>query len=199
MGTSKTAGAIALCLLTIGCAGVKIPFTEHRTLRYLIQSSRKEINSKCLPLEEFSNAAVSLDSLYLDHRKKKEIFLKEQFLVIIGEGCSKRLVQLSTGEIKSELYGDLQSVEDPEILKSLGGMALYYQDVVVHSGVRATLHLESNASGPKRRLVIIYKLDTNEVIHFNYTGTDNIDEKDLYWPLAEFFKEVFGNLGKLAI
>ena len=191
--------ALMLCLLTTACAGAKIPFTEHRAFRYLIQSSRKEINSKCLSLEEFSKAATTLDSLHLNHRKNQEIFLKEQFLVVIGEGCSKRLVQLTPGEIKNELYGDLQQINDPEVLKSLGGMVLYYEDVVVHSGVRPTFHLESNHSGPKRKLVIVYKLDTNEVIHFGYTGTDNVDEKDLYWPMAEFFKELFSNLGKLAI
>lgn len=187
------------CLLTVSCAGAKIPFTDARVSRFLIQTSRKEINSKCLTREELSKTAEILETLHLNHRKDQSVFLKDQFLVTLGEECSKRLIQLTTGEIKTELYGDLQSIKDPESLKSLGGMVLYYEDVVVHSGIRATLHLERNHSGPKRRLVIIYNLDTNEIVHYNYTGTDNVDEKDLDFPITEFLSEIFKNLGKLVI
>ncbi len=190
---------ILICLLTVSCAGVRIPFTHTTAPRFLIQTSRKEVNSKCLSLDKFAEAANTLQILHIQQRKNKETFTKEQFLVLLGEECSKRLIQLTTGEIKTELYGDLQSVKDPEILQSLGGMALYYEDVVVHSGIRATLHLERNHSGPKRRLVIIYNLDTNEIVHFNFTGTDNVDEKDLDFPLAEFITEILKNLGKMII
>jgi hypothetical protein len=85
------------------------------------------------------------------------------------------------------LFGDIQTIRDSKKLRELGGFAFEFRNVVNHSGIEPTFHLRRKTEGPKRRLVAIYKLSNGKVIHFNYSGTDNVDIKSRFWPIQEFF------------
>jgi hypothetical protein len=36
-------------------------------------------------------------------------------------------------------------------------------------------------------LVAIYSLSDGKVIHFNYSGVNNVDKFNRFWPIREFF------------
>ena len=105
----------------------------------------------------------------------------------LGEACRNGITRLSTPQIKNELFGDIQTISDSSKLRELGGLAFEFRGTVMHSGVEITLHLQRRTEGPKRRMVAIYRLSDGKVIHFNYSGTDNVDRYTRFWPIREFF------------
>jgi hypothetical protein len=36
-------------------------------------------------------------------------------------------------------------------------------------------------------MVAIYRLSDGKILHFNYSGTDNVDTYTRFWPIREFF------------
>ena len=190
----KTVLSITL-LLTIlsGCAGLGLPFTDYRLGEFLIESNRKEKNSTCTDLGTLNKATVGLETqhlTYLQTQDDTDAVTADQVKAALGEECQTRFTRLSTPQIKTELFGDIQTISDSSKLRELGGIAFEFQNTVNHSGIEPTLHLRRRTEGPQRRLVAIYKLNDGKVIHFNYSGTDNVDTKSRFWPIQEFFSLV---------
>ena len=196
---------VALILLTMqlsGCAGIPLPFTDARLFRYPVDIGKDEVNSTCTDLTNLTNTAKELEKRHLTYLRSKDIkdaLDAEVFLHALGDGCHTLYTRLDTSKIKSELFGDLQIVGDPERLIELGGYAFDYKKTIVKGGVEITLHLNKASRGPDRRMVAIYNLADGKVIHFNYSGQDNVDKKSRSWPLDEFFGVAVGAAGKVVM
>ncbi len=181
----------ALLLPLVGCAGFQVPGTDYR-LGYLpIESSRTKVNANCTDLETLGFVADVLEQQHLDYirtQNDEQAIRASDFLASLGSECQVRFVNLSVPEIKTELFGDIQTIADSGSLGGLGGLAFNYQDVLVRSGIELSLHVNQASQGPRRRLVAIYHLETGRVVHFNYSGTDNVDKKTRRWSLDKFFQ-----------
>jgi len=145
--------------------------------------------------------ANALEARHLAYLRTKDADIAisaEELESSLGEKCKVRFVKLSTPEIKTELFGDIQTIKDSDKLRELGGLAFEFQDVLTRSGIHFSLHLGHATKGPKRRMVAIYSLENDKVIHYNYSGTNNVDRKSRSWPVREFFGAMVG-IGMKAI
>ncbi len=195
---------VTLVILIMGsaCAGVGLPFTDYRLGEARIESSRKQTNSTCTDLRTLNVVASALEAHHLAYIRTKDdnLAIKSNDLeASLGESCQNRFVKLTIAQIKTELFGDIQTIQDSSKLRELGGLAFEYRDVSTLSGIHLTLHLAHATSGPKRRLVAIYRLEDDVVIHYNYSGTNNVDQKSRTWPIREFFGAMIGAAVQLAI
>jgi hypothetical protein len=182
--------ATLLAFVISGCAGLPLPFTEFRLGEFLIESDRKETNSTCTDLATLNSASVTLETqhlIYLQTSDPANAITVTEVKSVLGEACQTRFTRLSTPQIKTELFGDIQTISDSSKLRELGGISFAFRNTVSRSGIEPTFHLRKRTEGPKRRLVAIYTLSDGKVIHFNYSGTDNVDTKSRFWPIREFF------------
>jgi len=181
--------ALCLLLVTSGCAGVPLPYTDYRLGDWRIESSRKERNSGCTNLEALNIVAGALEAqhlAYIRSRDDEDAIVASEILGSLSERCRARIRKLDVAQIKHELFGNVQIVGDASKLRELGGIAFVYTDTHTESGIELSLHVRSHKRGPKRRLVAIYRLEDDKVIHFNYSGTNNVDTKSRVWPIREF-------------
>ncbi len=179
-----------LVFLFTGCAGMPLPFTTFRLGEFLVESDRKEVNSTCTDLATLNSASLALETQHLSFLQTSDpdqAITASQVKAALGEECETRFIRLSTPRIKTELFGDIQTISDSSKLRELGGIAFEFRNTVNYSGIEPTFHLRIKTEGPKRRLVAIYRLNDGKVIHFNYSGTDNVDTKSRFWPIQEFF------------
>lgn len=188
-----------LLLIVAGCAGMPLPFTEKRAFDWPIESSRKATNADCTTLERLNTVAAAWEQQHLTYIRTKEdteAILVHDLVDSLGPECAKRFNRLPIPDIKTELFGDIQTIADSSKLRELGGVAFTYGDVSSHSGIELSLHLRTHRKGPDHRLVAIYRLKDNRVIHYNYSGTDNVDGKSRRWPIEDFFGALFGTAAK---
>jgi len=177
-------------LLFLGCAGFRIPGSQVRILDLRVESERVAVNSGCVSLKDLNSLATRLEEQHLRfvRTKDEEEALKADTSVFqLGKGCWDSVSQLSVGEIKQELFGDLQVVPNPDRLRDLGGMEFRFQDVSTQTGIEPSLHIRKRKRGPERRMVLVYKLENQKVIHFNYSGTNDVDAHTRRWPIREVF------------
>ena len=182
--------ATLLAFVISGCAGLPLPFTEFRLGEFLIESDRKQVNSTCTDLDTLNSASLALETQHLIYLQTSDLvhaITVANVKSALGEACQTRFTRLSTPQIKTELFGDIQTISDSSKLRELGGIAFTFRNTVSRSGIEPTFHLRKRTEGPKRRLVAIYTLDDGKVLHFNYSGTDNVDTKSRFWPIREFF------------
>jgi len=159
----------------LGCAGFSFPLTEHKVARWMIETSHKEVNVHCMNLTRLSAVVF-----YLEHKYEiKDLTLFEIRNLIYG--CEEFLIALTPGEIKQEMYADLQ-FGNPDILRELGGIVLEYEDTTTESGLLPSFKLEQETYGPRRRLVAIYDLNKENIILLNYSGTDNAHDITRQFP-----------------
>lgn len=179
-----------LVFLFTGCAGIPLPFTEFRLGQFLIESDRTEKNTGCTDLKSLNSVGLALETQHLAFIQSGDDdagITAGDVKSALGEACLGGITRLSTPEIKTELFGDIQTISDSSKLRELGGLAFEFRGTVAHSGIELTLHLRIRTDGPKRRMVAIYQLSDGKVLHFNYSGTDNVDMYTRYWPIREFF------------
>ncbi len=184
-----------MLLTSSGCSGLGLPFTDFRLGRWEIESSRIERNSGCTNLESLAAFAEALENqhlLYIRTKSNTDALVAADIFGHLSQECQGRMRKLSIPEIKTELFGDVQILSDATKLTGLGGIAFDYTDVRTKSGIEPTLHLNSHQKGPRRRLVAIYRLEDDRVIHFNYSGIDNVDKKKRIWPIREFLVLTLG-------
>jgi hypothetical protein len=182
--------------------GIPLPLTDDRLFYMPVEISNKETNSTCTDLSTLRATAHSLEENHLRFLRSKEYtdaLDAEVFLHALGDGCHVLYTSLDISQIKTELFGDIQVIDDPRKLRELGGYAFIYEKEVTTGGLEFTLHLDKASRGPMRRMVAIYRLVDGKVIHFNYSGTDNVDTKSRSWPLDEFFGVVVGAAGKVVV
>lgn len=187
--------AILCLVLLTGCAGFGLPFTERRAFDFPIESSRSERNSDCTTLTHLNAVSAAWEQQHLKYIRTKDetdAIPVESLIISLGEGCKERWRNLAIPDIKTELFGDIQTISDSSKLRELGGVLFTMKDVSTLSGIEATMHIRARSSGPDRRLVAIYRLADDRVIHFNYSGTDNVDGRSRRWPIEEFFGAAFG-------
>lgn len=182
---------VSVLLLLVGCAGMKVPFSdsEERHLRKMIKTSDHETNTDCIGFQAFQAVARRLESQHVHFLGSKNVsdsLTRGWVVSSLGDTCTDRIKGLTTDEVRFQLFGGLQTIPNPERLQYLGGILFEYEQTLVFSGLRPTFHLEQNSSGPLRGLVAIYNLETGQVLHFVYSGTDNVDKRELTWPLLEF-------------
>jgi hypothetical protein len=185
-----------------GCAGFKVPFTQYRAMNWQTEINRHEVNSTCTDLDTMNMVATELEGRHLAYLRSKEdadAMDKEFFLSALGDKCSSRYNSLSIPQIKTELFGDIQTISDSGQLRELGGLAFDYARVRTKGGIEITLHIRKASKGPNHRMVAIYRLADGKIIHFNYSGTDNVDTKARAWPLDQFFNAAFSAATKIAI
>jgi hypothetical protein len=179
-----------LVFLFTGCAGIPLPFTDFRLGEFLVESDRKERNNSCIDLKTLNEVSLALEVqhlVFIQSGDEADAITAGTVKKSLGEACLSGLTRLSTPQIKSELFGDIQTISDSSKLRELGGLAFEFRGTVMHSGVEITMHLQRRTEGPKRRMVAIYRLNDGKVIHFNYSGTDNVDMFTRFWPIREFF------------
>lgn len=194
--------ALVLAFLPVGCMGIPIPLTNFRLLEFPVEIDRNEINSTCTSLNNVRDTAHELERrhlMFLNSHDIKDAIDINIFVHALGDGCHTRYQSLDTGQIKMELFGDINVIDNPGKLRELGGYSFTYGDVITIGGLELTLHLDKWSKGPNRKMVAIYSLADGKVIHFNYSGTDNIDTKSRGWPLDEFFGVVVGAAGKAVV
>jgi len=168
----------------------------------LVESNRDETNSTCTDLITLNVVADALEAQHLAYIRTKddELAIKSGNLeASLGPKCQTRFRKLSLPQIKTELFGDIQTISDSSKLRELGGLLFEYQDVATKSGIHLSLHLSHATKGPERRMVAIYRLEDGTVIHYNYSGTNNVDRKSRSWPIREFFGAMIGAGVQLAI
>jgi hypothetical protein len=186
----RLATLLTILFLFTGCAGVPVPFTDYRLGEYLVESDRKERNNSCTDLKTLNEVSLALETqhlVFIQSQDEADAITAGTVKKSLGEACLSGLTRLSTPQIKNELFGDIQTISDSSKLRELGGLAFEFRGTVMHSGIEVTLHLQRRTEGPKRRLVAIYRLNDGKVIHFNYSGTDNVDMFTRFWPIREFF------------
>jgi hypothetical protein len=179
-----------LLLLISGCAGLPLPFTEYRLAEFLVESDRTEINNSCTDLETLNRLALTLEAQHLSYIQTQDESNAIEVSSVrdaLGEACENGIRNLSTPQIKTELFGDVQTINDSSKLRELGGLSFEFRSTIMHSGIEISLHLDRYTKGPKRLLVAIYKLSDGKVIHFNYSGIDDVDRYTRFWPIREFF------------
>jgi len=182
-------------LFSTACGGFPLPFTERRAFNLPIESSRSATNSDCTTLEHLNAVASAWEQQHLKFirsRDRNEAIPVESLIKSLGEGCQERWENLGIPRIKNELFGDLQTVNDSAKLRELGGVLFRFGDVSTMSGIEYSLHLRTHKSGPDRLVVAIFSLEDNRVIHYNYSGTNNVNGKSRRWPIDEFLGTVFG-------
>jgi hypothetical protein len=198
-----TLGLLVIVMMaTAGCAGFRVPFTQYRAANWQTEINRHEINSTCTDLDTMNMIAAELEGrhlAYLRSRDDADALDAEFFHAALGEKCFSRYSSLSIPEIKTELFGDIQTINDSGKLRELGGMAFDYARVKTKGGIEITLHIRKASKGPKHRMVAIYRLVDGKIVHFNYSGIDNVDTKARAWPLDQFFNAAFSAATKLAI
>jgi hypothetical protein len=185
-----------------GCAGFRVPFTQYRAANWQTEINRHEVNSTCTDLATMNTVANELEARHLAFLRSKDdvdALDSEFFLSALGDSCTSRYNSLSIPQIKTELFGDIQTISNSEKLRELGGFAFEYARVRTKGGIEITLHIRKASKGPHHRMVAIYRLADGKVIHFNYSGTDNVDTKARAWPLDQFFNAAFSAATKLAI
>lgn len=190
----------ATLLATVGCAGFRVPFTEYRAMDWRVESGHTAVNSKCTDMDQLNAVAAFLEEKHLkfiQSRDDSEAIVIDDLLASLGERCRPRFTKLSVPQIKNELFGDIQTIADSSKLRELGGVAFDYEDTGARTGIELTLHLRSHEQGPRRRMVAIFRLADNRVIHYNYSGTNNVDRETRRWPIDEFFSAVLGAGAKL--
>ena len=178
-----------LLFVFTGCAGIPLPFTDYRLAEFLVESDRTEINNSCTDLKTLNRVSATLETqhlIYIHSKDDNDAITVGDVKDSLGTEC-QGVTSLTTPQIKTELFGDLQTISDSSKLRELGGVSFEFRSTVTHSGIEITLHLDSYTEGPKRRLVAIYRLGDGRVIHFNYSGTDNVDRYTRFWPIREFF------------
>lgn len=179
--------SLICCLTLVGCAGFKIPFTDHKTARWMFKADHDTINSDCIEKPQLQAIAGFLEQRHLEFiRKQEEALNIKDFRESLGSACQPLLTNLTTTEIQTELFGTSAVIPNPEKLRELGGILFAYLDVTTDAGIRPTLHLEKEYFGPNRRLVAIYQLTDGKVIHLQYAGKDDVARRTLHWPVAEF-------------
>jgi len=182
---------ILLALISLcSCAGFRVPFTEHHTMRWMFESGHDTLNSDCIEMSQLRAVAGYLNNRhigFLNSKNERSALDVAEFKASIGSKCDPVLVGLTTGQIQTELFGTSQNIPNPEKLRELGGLLFEYQDITTDSGLRTTLHLEQEWKGPERRLVAIYRLVDGKIIHFQASGKDNVDRRKIQWPVTEFF------------
>lgn len=194
--------SLVILFVSTSCAGIPLPFTENRLMDWPVESNRRQVNSSCIDQHQLTIIANFLEDQhlrYLRTHSDEEAITVTNLLASLGERCRSRFSKLSIPQIKTELFGDIQVISDSSKLRELGGLAFDYQNVSTMSGIEVTLHLRQASQGPKRRLIAIYRLGNEKVIHFNYSGTDNVDRKSRTWPIDEFFGALIGIGMKVAI
>lgn len=190
---------ILVLLLNMGCAGFPLPFTERRAFNFPVESSHKEVNSDCISLDRLNTTLSAWEKQHLEFIRTKnqtDAIPVENLKSSLGENCQERWEQLSVPGIKTSLFGDLQSIPNADKLRELGGVVFSFRNVSSLSGIESTLHLRTHSSGPRKELVVIYRLEDKRVLHFNYSGTDNLNEKNRRWPIDEFLGILFGTASK---
>jgi len=187
--------ATLVVLMATGCAGFRVPFTEYRAANWQTEINHRAVNSTCTDLATLSLVAAELEARHLTYLRSKndvDALSSEFFLATLGDSCASRFVRLSIPQIKTELFGDIQTISESDKLRELGGLAFDFGDVTTIGGIELTLHIRKRTKGPEHRMVAIYRLADGKVIHFNYSGTDNVDTKSRAWPLDQFFSAAFG-------
>jgi len=198
----KNVFCAALLLVTFllgGCMGIPLPFTDYRLMRMPVNISSKSTNDTCTDLNTLTTTAHELEGRYLTYIRSmddKDAINADFFLHSLGDDCQSRMARLDTSQIKNELFGDINVIPDPDKLRELGGYSFVYEKLKTRGGVEITLHMNKASKGPARRMVAIYRLADGKIIHFNYSGTDNIDTKSRGWPLDQFFGVAIGAAGK---
>lgn len=192
---------LLLIFLLPGCAGIPLPFTDHRLMNFPVETSRKETNSGCISLETLLEVSSRLENQHLSFLRSHdpaEALTRDSFSEFLGKNCQDRVVSLSTAQIKTELFGDLQNIRDSAKLQLLGGVLFEYRNVYEMGALEPTFHVQRAQHGPRLRLVAVYRLEDGKVIHFNYAGTTDAARKSRSWPLDQFFGAVVGLAGKAA-
>ncbi len=187
-------------MLIVGCAGFGLPFTDYRVANWQVEINRREVNSTCTNLETLKTVAADLEARHLAFLRSQDdadALTSDLLLIALGDKCSSRYVRLSIPQIKTELFGDIQTIAESDKLRELGGLAFDFGDVRTRGGIELTLHIRKATKGPDHRMVAIYRLADGKVIHFNYSGTDNVDRKSRAWPLDQFFDAAFGAASKI--
>lgn len=192
---------LSLSLLPIlcGCAGFPLPFTDMRAFNFQIETNHKRKAADCIEGAALHSLAVGWEQRYLEFVKKGDQDLAidfEEFKNSFGPECQTRLQALSASQIKNELFGDLQTINNPERLQQLGGISLSFSDMTTIGGIETSLHFRSHETGPNLKLVGIYSLKDDKLIFYNYSGTLNVDERNRRWPIEEFFGAIFGTAVK---
>lgn len=175
-------------LLLTGCAGFTVPFTDHKTMRWMFKADHDTLNADCIEKPQLAAIAGFLEQRHLDYlRKETEAVNVKEFKESLGTTCEPLLVGLTTTQIQTELFGTSAVIPNPEKLRELGGLLFIYQDILTDAGLLPTFHLEREYTGPDRRLVAIYQLTDGQIIHLQYSGKDNVSRRSLHWPVVEFF------------
>lgn len=177
-------------LLTTSCAGFRIPGSQVRILDLRVESARVAVNSECIDLQDLNALALRLEEQHLRFIRTKdenEALNADDSIFQLGKDCWDSVSRLDVRDIKQELFGDLQVIPNPERLRNLGGMEFRFQDVSTRTGIEPSLHVRKHQMGPEKRMVLVYKLEDQKVIHFNYSGNDDVDTRTRRWPIREVF------------
>ena len=186
----------------LGCAGLNVPFTKIELMEWEIEFNRDQVNTKCISIETLHEAAQSLETQYLTYMKTlnpTDSINIDNFKTALGDKCTPLLIKLSTPQIKTELYGDIEIIKDADILQYLGGFSFDFVDISTIGGMEPTFHIKQKSKGPKHRLVAIYSLQTGAVVHFNYSGTNDVDLKSRVWVLDEVIKQIIDTGSKVVV
>jgi hypothetical protein len=186
---------ILLTLAATSCAGIPLPFTDARLANWPIESKRVQVNSTCIEIIQLTIIADAWEAKHLHYiqtRDDSEAIHVEELISSLGKACKAKIDRLNVSEVKQELFGDIQTISDSSKLRELGGIAFRYSNVSTKSGIEPSLHLRGQSQGPNRRLVAVFKLADGRVLHYNYSGSDNVDQKTRRWPVQEFFGLVAG-------
>ncbi len=193
---------IPLLAAASGCAGFKVPGTSFRAMDWRVESSLHSRNSTCTNLEQLNVVSSLLEEKHLNFirsRDEKDAIKVEDILSSLGPKCKERFTKLTVPEIKTVLFGGVTIIERASDLARLGGISFEYENVSTETGIELSLHLRSHQTGPRRRLVAVYKLENERVIHFNSSGTNNVDNETRRWPIDQFFGILLGTGIALAI
>lgn len=181
--------AVLLTLpLLVSCAGIPVPFTHYRLLHAPIETDRDEVNSGCLATEALIESAENLEKRhlsYLQSQNQHVAVTKTEFIKSLGTVCSSGIVKLTTAEIKIELDGS-QYAENSENLRELGGLLFEYENVATDTEIELSGHFNGIKRGHKLRLVAIYRLTDEKVLHYNFSGQPKVDKKHRTWPIDQF-------------
>ena len=195
--------ALMVLLTTqVGCMGIPLPFTDYRLGKLEVNISHNATNSACTDLDTLTTVAKELEGRhqsFIRSRDYVDAIHVAVFKFSLGASCVSRMTKLNTGEIKTELFGDISIIPDPDKLRELGGFSFIYIDTMTRGGIAPSLHLQKRSQGPERKMVAVYQLSDGKIIHFNYSGTDNVDVKSRSWPLDQFFGVAVGAAGKAVI
>ena len=121
---------LILIVFVTGCAGIPMPFTDARLGAWPIESSRKDENATCIDLPTLQIVGDHLEQVHLTYLRNEGAALEmEHLLSALGEKCRIRFSRLSLPQIKTELYGDIQTIEHSSKLRESGGVEFLYKNV----------------------------------------------------------------------